>query len=207
MRTRKKGTSKNSALVLAGGLVLSTITSFCGPWGSDNRFAYAETGQNSEASAKAFLIVSQTLLHPRCVNCHPDGDSPLVGDQSRPHPMGIKRGPEGVGVAGLSCKACHQDNNLPQEHTPPGAQQWHMPTRDMPMVFQKRTPRQLCEQLKNPAQNGGRNLEEVLEHVREAPLVLWGWKPGNRRTPAPGSHDEFVRVMTEWVKGGAACPE
>jgi len=127
MITRKKGTSKNGALVLAGGLLLSTLTSFCGP--------------------------------------------------------------------------------LPQERTPPGAQQWHMPTRDMPMVFQKRTPRQLCEQLKNPAQNGGRNLEEVLEHVREAPLVLWGWKPGNRRTPAPGSHDEFVRVMTEWVKGGAACPE
>jgi hypothetical protein len=78
---------------------------------------------------------------------------------------------------------------------------------DLPMVFEKRTPRQLCEQLKDPAQNGGRNLDQVLAHVREAPLVLWGWNPGNRRTPAPGSHDEFVRVMREWVIRGAACPE
>jgi hypothetical protein len=207
MRSRKKGTNKNGALILVGSLLLSTLIFLCGPGGSDKRTAYAKTDQNSEVSAKAFLIASQTLLHPRCVNCHPEGDSPLVGDQSQPHPMSIKRGPEGVGVAGLSCKACHQDTNLPEEHTPPGAPQWRLPTKNMPMVFQKRTPRQLCEQLKDPAQNGGRNLDQILVHVREAPLVLWGWNPGNRRTPAPGSHDEFVRVMTEWVKGGAACPE
>ena len=121
--------------------------------------------------------------------------------------MNIERGTDGVGAAGLSCSGCHQDKNLPGDHSPPGAPQWHLPKRKMTMVFQKRTPHQLCEQLKDPSQNGGRNLDQILEHVREAPLVLWGWNPGDRRTPVPGSHDGFVRVVTEWVRGGAACPE
>ncbi len=170
-------------------------------------FVYAQGQENSAASAKTFLMASRVLLSPRCLNCHPDGDRPLVGDQSRPHPMNIERGPDGLGVAGLPCSGCHQDKNLPGNHTPPGAPDWHLPTKEMPMVFQNRTPHQICEHLKDPSQNGGRNLDQIVEHVREAPLVLWGWNPGDGRTPVPMSHDEFVRLMTEWVAKGGHCPE
>jgi hypothetical protein len=173
----------------------------------DYAVASASSKNDSDASAKAFLAASRTLLHPRCVNCHPEGDQPLVGDTSLPHPMNIERGADGMGGAGLQCSGCHQERNLPGEHTPPSAPDWHLPARRMPMVFQNRTPRQLCEQLKDPAQTGRRNLEQILDHVRDAPLVKWGWNPGDRRTPPPGSHDDFVRVMTEWVRKGAACPE
>ena len=169
--------------------------------------ARAGTKEDAAASAKAFLVASSILLHPRCLNCHPYGEHPLVGDKSQPHPMNIERGADGMGGAGLQCSGCHQDKNLAEEHTPPGAPDWHLPTGRMPMVFQNRTPRQLCEQLKDPAQTGRRNLDQILEHVREAPLVKWGWNPGRGRTPAPGTHDQFVRVMTEWVRRGAACPE
>jgi hypothetical protein len=65
----------------------------------------------------------------------------------------------------------------------------------------------ICEHFKDPSQNGGRNLDQIIEHVRETPLVLWGWNPGDGRTPVPISHDDFVRDMTDWVKHGAACPE
>jgi hypothetical protein len=61
--------------------------------------------------------------------------------------------------------------------------------------------------LKDPAQNGERSLDEVLEHVQDAPIVLWGWKPGEDRTPVPGSHEEFVKNMKEWVDKGAVCPD
>ncbi|MFP5213564.1 MAG: hypothetical protein ACLGPL_09315 [Acidobacteriota bacterium] len=169
--------------------------------------AFARSQDDSSASAKVFLRASRVLLHPRCLNCHPEGDHPLVGDRGRPHPMGIERGPDGMGAGGLQCSGCHQEKNQPGEHSPPGAPEWHLPTKKMPMVFQNRKPRQICVQLKDPEQNGGRNLDQILEHVREAPIVLWGWTPGEGRTPVDMSHEEFVQAMTEWVAKGAACPE
>lgn len=121
--------------------------------------------------------------------------------------MHVVRGPEGMGKNGVWCSTCHQDKNLPEEHMPPGAPGWQLPTADMPMIFEGRTPRQLCEQLKDPAQNGHRSAEDMLEHVRDAPIVVWGWHPGEGRTPVPLSHEEFVRQMTEWVEKGQACPQ
>ncbi len=166
-------------------------------WGAENR----------SAAAKAFISASRVLLHPRCMNCHPAEDAPLQGDDSHRHFMRVQRGPGGMGENGLWCSTCHQTTNLPGAHMPPGAPGWQLPTRDMPMVFEKKTPRELCLQMKDPAQNGNRNLNEVLEHVKTAPLVLWGWHPGDGRDPVPISHEAFVKSMTEWVEKGAACPE
>ena len=169
--------------------------------------AYAQAKNDSAASARAFRKAYDVLLHPRCLNCHPNGNQPLVGDESEPHPMNIQRGPKGMGEKGLWCSTCHQGKNLPGMHMPPGAPGWQLPTADMPMVFQGKTPKQLCEQMKDPAKNGNRTPEQVVEHVREAPIVLWGWNPGEGRTPVSISHVEFVKHMTDWVKKGAACPE
>jgi hypothetical protein len=169
--------------------------------------AFAQTKEDPAASAKAFLAASQVLLHPRCVNCHPVGDSPLQGDESRVHAMNVKRGPDGMGKSAMRCSNCHQATNQPGAHMPPGGPGWHLPAEEMPMVFEKRTPRELCMQLKDPAKNGNMTLKEVLEHVQTAPLVLWGWNPGEGRTSVSMPHNEFVRHMAEWVEKGAACPE
>jgi hypothetical protein len=75
------------------------------------------------------------------------------------------------------------------------------------MVFEKKTPGELCQQLKDPAQNGNRTPQEVVEHVQTASLVLWGWNPGEGRTPVSMPHDVFVKNMTDWAEKGAACPE
>lgn len=173
------------------------------------RYVHSAQARASDpaASANAFVKASQVFLNPRCVNCHPAGDRPLVGDTMRTHPMHVVRGPEGIGKNGVWCSTCHQDRNLSGANLPPGAPGWQLPPADMPMVFENRTPGQLCRQMKDPAQNGGRSPEEVLDHVREAPLVLWGWHPGEGRTPVPMSHKEFVKYMTTWVEKGAACPE
>jgi hypothetical protein len=82
-----------------------------------------------------------------------------------------------------------------------------MPPENMPMVFQGRTPGELCRQLKDPKQNGGRTGEQVIDHIDKDPLVLWGWNPGEGRTVPKMSHKEFSAKMNEWVKKGAACPE
>ncbi len=171
-----------------------------------NTIVYAQSDKDS-ASAEAFFEACKVFLHPRCVNCHPVGDSPLVGNHSRVHPMRVRRGPEGMGKDGLFCSTCHQEKNLPGPHMPPGAPGWQLPTRDTPMVFEKRTPRELCLQLKDPAQNGDRTLRQVLEHVRDAPIVIWGWHPGEGRTPVPIPHDQFVKSVSDWIEKGAACPK
>jgi hypothetical protein len=168
--------------------------------------AFAASSKDQAASAAAFAKAYQVLLHPRCMNCHPAGDRPLVGDKSQPHPMHVERGPSGMGKNGLFCGTCHQQKNLQGKDLPPGAPEWELPPADTPMVFEKKTPRQLCEQLKDPAQNGSRSPSQVVDHVRDAPLVLWGWHPGEGRTPVPMPHEEFVSLMTEWAKKGAACP-
>ncbi len=121
--------------------------------------------------------------------------------------MNVVAGPEGMGKNGLWCSACHQEKNLPGEHMPPGSPGWQLPPRDMPMVFEKASPGDLCRRMKDPAQNGERSPQEIIEHVETAPIVLWGWSPGQGRTPVAMPHDEFVKHMKTWVENGASCPE
>lgn len=161
--------------------------------------------QDSPGAQKAFTEAAEVLFHPRCVNCHPSGDAPLIKDDSQPHMFNVKRGPEGKGIGAMKCMLCHRDSNQPEG--PPGAANWHMPPENMPMVFQGRTPGELCRQLKDPKQNGGRTGEQIIDHISKDPLAMWGWNPGNGRTAPKMNHKEFLAKMHEWVNKGAACPE
>lgn len=131
--------------------------------------------------AKAFVEVAKVLQSPRCMNCHPAGDRPLQTDASTPHKMNVSRTGE---AAGLECATCHREKNseaLGVPGGPPGAPNWHLPPRDMPMVFEGLTAARLCAQLKDPNRNGHKTLAQLLHHVSEDPLVLWGWNPGGNR--------------------------
>lgn len=155
------------------------------------------------AGRAAFGTVHEVLLHPRCMNCHPSGDRPLQGDDSHPHAQNISRR---SAANGLPCSTCHRDSNGDAAGSPPGAPHWRLPPAETPMVFQGRTPRALCEQLKDPAQTHGKDLAALLDHVAADPLVLWGWSPGPGRTPVPTPHATFVAAFRTWVDAGAPCP-
>lgn len=164
------------------------------------------SAQQEAAGRKAFLDVAKVLQSPRCMNCHPTGDRPLQTDASRPHALNISR--RSV-AAGLECAACHRTENseaIGVPGGPPGAPNWHLPPEDTPMIFQGLTAAKLCAQLKDPAANGGKNLEQLLEHVSHDPLVLWGWSPGGERTKPPLAHKAFVASFSTWVASGGACP-
>jgi hypothetical protein len=150
----------------------------------------------------AFVTV---LRHPRCMNCHSQGDFPRQGDDSHPHSMNVRRGPVGMGVTAEKCSTCHQDHNLAGTHLPPGAPGWHLPSPAMPMIWQGLTDAQLCESIKDTKQNRGRNLNQVVEHLTEDKLVMWGWNPGEGRTPVPMPHDEFSAKVKQWQAAGAPC--
>lgn len=168
--------------------------------------APAVTPAQAEAAAQAWGTVYEVLMHPRCMNCHPDGDRPLQTDQSRPHAMNISR--KSV-ENGMPCATCHQEQNSEAFGVPggpPGAPHWQLPAADMPLIFEGRTAHALCEQLKRPADNGDRTLADLLHHVSHDALVLWGWSPGGDRKPVSVPHAEFVTAMKTWVDGGGACP-
>jgi hypothetical protein len=196
------------ALVVAIGSIPS-IYHYSETWrGTPARAVAAPPAQNDAAeSREAFLAVYKVLMHPRCMNCHPAGDAPLQGEDSRPHLQNVQRGTDGKGKYALKCANCHQDVNLPGEHMPPGNPNWHLPPAKMRMVFEGKTPAELARQLKDPKQNGGKTLEQLIEHVSEDKLVLWGWDPGDGRTKPPLGHAEFARKFREWVEKGAAIPK
>ena len=164
------------------------------------------TQRNDAAAAAAFEAIIPVLHHPRCMNCHSAGDFPRQGDDSHPHAMNVRRGVSGQGVTAQKCGTCHQDHNLAGANLPPGAPDWHLPTRDTPMIWEGLSNRQLCELLKDRRQNGNRSVNEIIEHMA-TPLVQWGWNPGEGRTPISSmSHADFMAKVKEWVTNGAACP-
>ncbi|HZW93829.1 MAG TPA: hypothetical protein VFF64_12830 [Candidatus Eremiobacteraceae bacterium] len=153
-----------------------------------------------------FTAFVPVLRHPRCMNCHSQGDYPRQGDDGHPHTMNIRRGPVGFGVTAVKCSTCHQDHNLDGAHLPPGAPGWRLPPPSMPMIWQGLTDAQICESIKDPKQNRGRNLDQLVEHLTADKLVMWGWNPGEGRTPVPIPHDEFSAMVKQWQTAGAPCP-
>jgi hypothetical protein len=167
---------------------------------------HTEPGKDKIASQQAFKAVYKVLMSPRCMNCHPAGDAPLQGDDSHPHTQNVQRGPDGQGLYALKCTNCHQPQNTPGEHMPPGNPKWGLPPADHKMVFQGRSPRQLAAQLLDLKQNGGKTKQQLIEHASDT-LVVWGWHPGDGRTLPPLSHAEFARQFKRWIDKGAYLPD
>lgn len=164
------------------------------------------------------------------------GHHPTVGDDRVAHPMSITSRnnialrPTEHGfvqernAVGMSCRDCHRDSNGREGGMPPGAANdempgfvWHMPPAGM--VTDGLSPAELCYLWLDPARNsshlaqrGGRDDLETFRaefldhHAKIDPLVQWAWNPGPDRTPAPGSHEDFVEAMKVWIAAGAPCP-
>ena len=164
---------------------------------------FSGISDDDERSRALFLEATRVMFHPRCINCHPNGDTPAQGDHGLAHDPPVLRGPDDHGVAGLECTSCHQDRNLELARVP-GAPKWAL--APLSMAWVGRTPGALCEQLKDRKRNGNMDLEHIVHHSAHDPLVAWGWAPGHGRVPAPGTQQQFGALMAAWVESGAACP-
>jgi hypothetical protein len=103
----------------------------------------------------------------------------------------------------MRCQICHQTANFEPAGVP-GNPAWHLAPHEM--AWEGKTLAQICEQIKDPARNGGRSLEDIVHHVGEDPLVGWAWASGGDRTPAPGTQAQAGALLDAWVKTGAVCP-
>lgn len=62
---------------------------------------FAVIADKDDRSRALFVEASRVFLHPRCANCHPNGDVPSHGMQMTPHQPPVTRGPDGHGVVGM----------------------------------------------------------------------------------------------------------
>ena len=165
--------------------------------------SFAAIGDTAARSAALFTEAAKVLTHPRCMNCHPAGDRPRQGDVRRLHQPPVDRGEDGFGLPALRCPICHQQANFDPGRVP-GDPAWHLAPRDM--GWEGKTVGQICAQIKDPARNGGRSLDDIVHHIGTDHLVGWAWAPGAGRQSAPGTQAQEGALLGEWVKTGAVCP-
>ena len=154
-------------------------------------------------SVALFEEAGKVLQHPRCVNCHPATERPRQTDAMRPHQPLVVRGPDGHGAPGMACGTCHHAANFDPARVP-GHPEWHLAPASM--AWEGRSLGDICEQIKDPARNGGKAMAALIHHMAEDSLVGWGWSPGAGREPAPGTHKAFGDLIEAWAATGAACP-
>ena len=81
-RLMNHGRMKTPALVI---LVAGLFIVLTGLFSCLNR-ATADN-QDDAGAKKAFAEAAEVLFHPRCLNCHPAGDAPLIGNDSAAPPV------------------------------------------------------------------------------------------------------------------------
>ena len=177
--------------VLVVALPLSVLTAYAVSAGPADTLAapesFAAISDTAARSAALFTEVGKVLTHPRCVNQPP-----------------VERGPDGLGLPAMRCPICHQQANFEPARVP-GNPIWHLAPREM--AWEGKTLGEICAQIKDPARNGGRSLEALVEHIGTDHLVGWAWAPGYGRRPAPGTQKEAGALVEAWVKTGAVCPK
>jgi hypothetical protein len=169
--------------------------------------AFDGIADRAERSRTIFAEIGKVLTHPRCMNCHPAGDQPLQGAEHRIHyPPARRTGPN---VFSDGCHTCHSDRNFTL-HIPatfrsiPGHPRWELAPPEM--AWEKKSPGEICRQIKDKDRNGGRDLVLLQEHIAKDDLVAWGWNPGLGREPAPGSQELAGKLVQAWIDSGAECP-
>jgi hypothetical protein len=202
-----KSETRFRILVSVAALAMSLATGYAVSDTPSNALAsvesFASITDTEKRSAAYFTELGRVLTHPRCVNCHPAGDRPRQGEDSRPHQPPVWRGADGHGRDALQCSNCHQAANY-EPGRMPGHPEWHL--APLSMAWEGKTLGEICAQIKDPARNGGRKVEELIHHIGEDTLVGWAWAPGFGRKPAPGTQKQAKALVEEWVKTGAACP-
>jgi hypothetical protein len=155
-------------------------------------------------SLALFNEAGKVIQHPRCLNCHPADDTPHQGEDMHVHTQPVQRGPSGAGVAPMRCSTCHGKANFDAAGIP-GHPRWRLAPSEMAWIGQSLGA--ICEQIKDPKRNGGRTVEQIVDHMARDSLVGWAWHPGSGREPAPGTQEEFGALIKAWEKMGAYCPK
>ena len=195
------------SLSIKAGLIVivlaATTASLAGAEDLRGPDTFSSLSNPSERARALFVEAGRVLQHPRCLNCHPVGERPTQGDDRHPHSPLVVRDSDDKGAVGMRCTTCHQDANYEPSRVP-GHPLWHVAPKSM--AWQTKSLGQICEQIKDRARNGGRDMAGLLHHLGEDTLVGWAWSPGASRAPVPGTQAAFGQIVRAWADAGAYCP-
>src|SRR5438552_1149176 len=114
--------------------------------------AFAGVADTATRSRALFSEAAKVITHPRCMNCHPAGNSPTQGNDQRVHQPPAPRGEVGAGVPGLLCSACHTSRNVDlyagratSYQSIPGHPRWGL--APIEMAWQGKSIGDICRQL------------------------------------------------------------
>lgn len=170
-----------------------------------------EGSVSSAEGLEAWLRIYEVTSHPRCSNCHvgpsaaPMWSGPSYG-ATRPHGMNINAGESRIGAEYLPCSTCHAyregANDMPHA-APQVAMNWQLAPVEADWF--DRTSDEICNQLRDPDRNGGRDFAEIASHLDHDLILHWAWTPGGGREPAPYSLQEHVNDILAWGAAGYPC--
>jgi hypothetical protein len=170
--------------------------------------AFEQITDEHARSAALFAEAAKVITSPRCLNCHPSTREVTQGDDLHPHVPLVSSGRYGVGAPGLPCQSCHESSNTTtlaaSIRSVPGSRGWALAPASM--AWQGKTVREICQQIQDPARNGGKSLDRLRQHMASDPVVAWGFQPGEGRVSAPGTQAQLAALIDAWVATGAQCP-
>lgn len=173
----------------------------------------AEGSISTEEALAAWDRIYEVASHPRCSNCHvgpsnvPMWSGPSYG-KARPHGMNINAGDSRIGAELVLCSTCHAHREIATaDRIPHSAPQVAMDWRLAPVEAEwfGKTSLEICNQLRDPEQNGGRTFLDIASHLNHDLILHWAWNPGAGREPAPYSLQEHVDDVLAWGVGGMPC--
>ncbi|MGH1588690.1 hypothetical protein ACRBEV_10375 [Methylobacterium phyllosphaerae] len=103
----------------------------------------------------------------------------------------------------MRCGTCHGKENLDEARLP-GHPQWHLAPAEM--AWEGKRLGEICEQIKDAGRNGGKTLDEIVDHMAHDDLVGWGWRPDKGRKLVPGTQAGFGDLIKAWAESGAVYP-
>ncbi|MEL7538805.1 MAG: hypothetical protein AAFM91_17295 [Pseudomonadota bacterium] len=172
---------------------------------------------NRERGVAAWARIYNVVSHPRCANCHVDASNvpmwtgPSYG-KPRPHGMNIAAGASRVGAETVPCTSCHITSRAPNS-TPHAAPHAGHPWMLAPVEFVwfGKDSVSICEQMRDPSRNGGRDGDGLVQHVlhdaEQHAFITWSFSPGGGREPAPGTLQQHLNDMVVWTAAGMPCPQ
>lgn len=193
-----------TVVVIASRALATGDTPPAAPQELRNVAAFAALSDRRARSIALFNEAGKVIESPRCMNCHPVSSRPTQTDAMTPHQPLVSGGVDGHGTAAMKCSNCHQADNYAVSGVP-GSPKWHL--APLEMGWQGRTLGQICLQIKDPARNGGKDIAGIVKHMTDDRLVAWAWAPGGDRKPAPGTQEQFGRLIAAWAETGAHCPD
>lgn len=211
-----------TAFIIGAGATVMAGAAFSHGAGDDEADTGLEVNTPTESvSAEDGLAAWENIYavfsHPRCSNCHVDErnipmwSGPSYGEAG-PHGMNINADESRMGFESIPCFTCHGQSQVfdTAPHAPPvTGHPWML--APVAFAWYGKDSRAICEQVRDPDRNGGRDGADLVEHIlhdaESRAFITWGFNPGGGREPAPGSMQDHLNDMIAWTSAGMPCPD